>query len=886
MRQNHRFGFTFIETLLGVVLMIIVIGGITTGLVSSIRVFERAVAQAKLVDGMRFTMESFNKQISPKLNKTSYVEILNTKLNHLPKQSELLNDQRCLFLSGDSLVLRSPVQDTILPGSEYIKYVHFKALSLDESDGKDKSGDNYGLTMDLYASVDYTSSQVAHYSTTTFQALYNKPVRSTDNYIANAGAGHEGSMEGDVLVYVAVDDHDYNIVFDNLHLYQDGTTNLIDKQDKANSGVIARASYDLYDANATASNTLTDASTYRWYITLSSDLASDLISDGDPREEVYGGGTEASYSYWLLTDKSGKPIQTVTWDSSGPDHDGKYYVSTDSTNKEWLSISGKSYGSVVCRITPALKKFDGTIVQQSTPPVLAAKFTPYVNITTSGSNASGGYKLWQYWSAGIKNQDSPSTYFRTTRASNVASIFENEEGKSITIGQDTNSSLKSHSSTAALLSADVLDEETKNTVETDDRSYTTITNYSVIVDAYIDNDNGGYGILLSGMGTIQLPGLWEKETTFNESGYMLQYDRYVDGFPLRVFKNGEYLHDYNQDFNYVYGINKNSLTVGKYTANSSDNSVGKNEFAYFTQMGDFTSMNQHIYKIGYLKNDILSCDSYIQYDKNSNQAYKPGNMLMQGRQRFMISVLEYYDNGAPERPKYIIRARLLKNNSEVPYSLTIEKNDPWHIGPAFYKSEPMWFGSFVGDSPDILSNQTYSYTVKNYSTIYSGKKIYFNYNDDNIKPGETNSHYVTNGFRETIGSDKYKYVTVFDGKTLDFATDVDEVPNNSYDVAHKRYLGIRLWGKDATSVKIFSINHAPGFRKSELLAIMPTGAQFYEVDDTGQTSPDPDHQKDLNKGLFKSSSGYSDGRGGGVMSLQHVPGSNCKCPWCTYYKDN
>ena len=103
-----------------------------------------------------------------------------------------------------------------------------------------------------------------------------------------------------------------------------------------------------------------------------------------------------------------------------------------------------------------------------------------------------------------------------------------------------------------------------------------------------------------------------------------------------------------------------------------------------------------------------------------------------------------------------------------------------------------------------------------------------------------------------------------------------------------RYIGIRAWGhkNKTTEVKIYSLNFGPGFRKSELLAIMPLGARMYELNDTNETNILGSAQENLNKGLFGSIAGFSAGNGNGsgysgVMDIQHVMGA-CNCPMCKY----
>lgn len=846
MRTTNRRGFTLIELLIGMVLMIIVIGGITFGIISGVKLYERANAQAMVLRGMRFTMDSFSRQIAPKLNNTNYVEILNTKKDHLPERTALSSDAKCLFLSGDSMILRSRVSDEVLPGSEYISAVHFTAVSKDDAD--DDDGSNYTLKMVLSADAQDKDYPQSKFNTTTWQALYNKPVRSSDNYFNSTK-----KIEGDILVYVAIDDDAYDVIFKNLHILSGDSSEQLDGRDVPN-GTKLTASYDLH-LDPKPSFSVTDASTFEWYITTEPTVKTGTIGTGQPTVD------SAKTGYWLLVDNSGSAITTKTFDSSGTfkvkDSKGNIY--------SWLSSDSKGYGAVVCKITPVLKKSDGSIATKNT----AAKYTQYVVVTKSTASASGGHKLWSAWSNGIVN-DLSTGYFKSGTVNNVKVAYSITGGSTyITLSRDAGTAA---SAIVAELSSDILDEETKASVETNNKSYTTVTNYSIIVDAEVNNTSGGYGVLLSGASKYSNNGL------FADCGYMLQFDRAIDAFPIRQYSNGAY--DYWADSNMI-GISVK--TVGtQSSANSLNNPLSDAEW---NNSFGFLTNNNRMYRPSYLKNSIMNYTSYT-----------PSTDPLAGRTRFMITVLEYYTD-KKEEPKFIVRTRLLKTDAEVAaagdkYSTDEEKKDPWHIGPKYYKSEPAWYGDFVGSSPvsvdHVYDNCTYNYKLNNYSG-YSGSRAYLK-NIYNKNPSTAANKYIVKGEVDNNSS----FIGVFAAKVMDSIANLTSGTSNDTnkniaktafsDPARKRYLGLRIWNKSgSTQTQFYSVNHAPGFRKDEIEAILPSGAHMYEVSETGQKVPDGVDQSGLDSSLSLN--------GNGVMSIQHTPshstgGSSCKCtcPWCTYYE--
>ena len=75
MKNKKLAAFTLVEALIGVIIMMIVIGGIALSIKMGIDMYGRAEAHSELINGMRFTLDSFNREISPMLDVTREVEM-------------------------------------------------------------------------------------------------------------------------------------------------------------------------------------------------------------------------------------------------------------------------------------------------------------------------------------------------------------------------------------------------------------------------------------------------------------------------------------------------------------------------------------------------------------------------------------------------------------------------------------------------------------------------------------------------------------------------------------------------------------------------------------------------------------------------------------------
>lgn len=836
--KKDRLGFTLVEVLIGAVLVTIVTAGISFGISAALKLYEKAESQSVVINGLRFTVDSYNREIVPILHDTKDISILE-KPSDIPQRTSISDDVHYLYLKDGVLTVRTKSGDEALPGSDYITNLDFTIPK-----GTSKEGKNYLLDMKLTAKY---SAHASGYDTDVVKsadivtALYNIQSKDADSH--KDGDNYSGT----VLRFVSEPDVvSFNVVLENIHL-RNASAAIVDYGDVAN-GTYVSVSYDLHTDPSVPYN-LTDVSTYEWFITLDPTKPPDIRGTGDPNSSTTG-----KNGWWMIVDDTTKqPITTRTISTSGR----LTVVDSEGHTYQWPAVESKSYGALICRIAAQLEK-NGVEKYPLTPIV---QYSPHVVITKETSTQTAGQKLWREWTKGIIGNGTED-FFKVGGASDVSVKFE-IKGEETYITLSRSGGTGSSAIVASSIS-DLMDEEQVRVTEADGKSYTTTTNYSVIIDATVDNTAGGYGILLNG-GSVG-----HTNTTFKDCGYVLQYDRALDGFPIRMYSDGAY-----DEYADTHELGATIETLGSFKSNTANNRISSTEKTSFPgNIGIYANT----YRTSYLKNSIMNFDAYNSYPNNANP--------MAGRKRIIITILEYYEDGHPEYPRFIIRLRFLKNHSGVTYTAAEEEKDPWHIGPKFYYSEPAWYGDFTGDAPNITANNRYDYTSKNYSD-YSGLKSYFS----GSNPGGSHSRYVTRGYRGTNReslwvTSSYYFAGIFNAKTMNVRNDIQINKNISNQVfndpSRKRYLGLRIWGTSDTATKFYSVNYAPGFRKEELQAIMPSGGKMYEVTQTHENVPTGIVQSDLNKSLFGNNM-KSSGNGNGVMSIQHIM-NGCTCPLCKYYQ--
>ena len=856
MKTGNRRAFTLIELMIGIAMMLIVAGGIATAIRSGLDLYNKAEAKSLVTNGVRFTVDSYSRRISAMLANASEVEILDDN-DSIPESPESCDHY--IYLSGQTVMHKSSTEDSPLEGSDYIDSLNF---SIPVS-SKDVSA-NYILTMDVGGlNSRYPSAKL---DVTVKSALYNKPAKSGETV---SGSNYNGK----VLHFVSP--VSFEIELKNLKILKENENGT----DLSNSTSVAKgtklyASYDIGQSDPPGFD-LEDCSDIYWYISASSspDISAQAAEAGLPQPTS---SNQEKYC-WLLVDNTNTPITGKTLDTSG-----KFYVRTagyggNTTFSEW-----GNYGIIRFYVKSKMKKVNGTDI--FTGP---EKQSPFAAIT----KAERGGKLWKEWMKAIQDifdGEQDVTGFFNTSAMDQSEIHLDTAGGETYLTIKRNASGTAGSVTVAVAGGALLADEKIEAMKTDSvnndkKSYTTVTNYSLIIDADVIEGNG-YGILLNGASAV------ETSSGFKDCGYLFQYDKAIDSFPMRLYYNG------TQDDTLDFGMELEYPNDSEYQWNYSSLISGTG--------GSYSSYKGPFYGPGYLKNSKFAYTSDSQAENRGWQVF-PWNE----RRRILITVLEYYlKNKGPAYPKYIIRMKLLK-----PYA-DVTEDDPWQTGKDYFLSEPAWYGDFVGDEYQhyqIYKNNTWqdasyetyintsrwnrrivrNFTVKNHSS-YSGDTI--NPPNNSISDNNAKSRYIIKvpwGASDGYGT---AYEGVFKAKEMDVRTDgggdIFKTPSRN------RYIGLRLWSDLASEVKFYSVNYAPGFTKQELQAIMPSGAKMYELgngynnDGTGEAAVSGVDQTHLNTGLFGSTGkDYSDGEGNGnssgyrgVMGIQHLR-NGCSCPICSKY---
>lgn len=834
--MRRRPAMSLIELLITLLIMLLVTGTIIFAAMSAVDLFVKAEANGRLVSGVRFTLDSFSRRISPMLSVTRDIKILQyTDTDEIPVPSSIPYNTHYLFLQDNSVVHRDASGDKVLEGSECINSINFSIPAASDDDPE-----NYLLSFQVSAvNPSYPDAKL---DLSIKKGLFNKPAKS--------GSGDSpGIYTGNVLRFTAKDMLPLNCMINNLKLYKYGTTAVVHQvsKDTADLNPDITVSYDLMPkTDPETGSKIIDRSVVEWYISTGVSAGTN-ITDALPTD------SNRDKYYWQLVRGNGEAIHSRDIDISGP-----FYVKSGGNYIEW-----GSYGVIRCRVTPRADTADGSRSGTGEP-----VWSPYVLVVAPKTGGSIGGELWTEWTDHLLNGTAGNgNFYEQVTPDKINISVSHENGERVLSINNSDNNLGSSISAAVRL--DLMDAERllmQIGSGNDEASYTTITNYSLIVDAQVI-DSSGYGVLINGRGTTN-------NGAFKDYGQILQYDKQKRCFPIRLIADGaEYGHS-PVNVSGPYGMEKEYQNP---------------EFGL-----------AGYYDPRYMQNDIFNVP-YSKYDSD-----KP--TFFTDRRRILYTILEYYDRNisdGKDHPRFIIRMRYLR--PPTPEERTYYQNtDPWCVGKAFFLSEPIWFGSFVGDPC-----QNKQYTVRNYTSTFNGNKITLP-----SPPSGTSerSRYIVK-FKYNDKNNNYKtYEAVFKAKLMDVRADLMEkwsswsglsgILDTIYDTEKKRYIGIRVWGTNTSQegVKFYEINLAPGFSAKELKAIVPENGVLYELADT-MTPEELKRLKDsgaiiidkfddsLNK-VFHNNK-YSDGEGNqaksgkiGVMDLQHIMGDDCDCPLCVPLDSN
>lgn len=793
-------GFSLSEVLVAVVVIAIVTGAVSMTVTTAMKNYSRVDAHTRAVNAARYTAESLNRNVTQPLSVVKAIEILpdNTFIPAVVTES---ND-KYLFLKGDSLAIRSTKGDTVLPGSELV--ADFRVESLHDVSG-DYSDRIVNLAFTTAASAEDAdeAAPLASYDISMDVPMLNMTSRYGSVSVTREGKEY---YTGKALKFTFA--YEYELELDNLHLRNADKDSKINAYSNIKKGARIETSYDILPKEDANGEELLDKSTYEWFIASISTNITD-IKTGEPTSAARMAG-----GCWQLVDNSGNPITTRILPTSAV-----FYVKTSSGRAEW----GK-YGLVYCRVSPKIAREDG-----SGEKTIESVNTYYVGVTRGEGYENAFYRdmreaLMQYQENGARTPGFPVN-------AGAARVVVDDEGNAyIQIQYKADGSITG-STVAGRIMMYYLSDAISRSKE-DGKSYTSPANYTVIVDARLDSTSSGYGVLLNGViEEIKLAG--NNNYRYNDSGYMFQYDKNANGYPIRFFAQG----NHNQDGvggNGVglYGIRGIKGTyIGAYGA---ENVVAAKTVNY----NDSNSYGGPYYEPAYLKTKEFTYNNNS-YGGNNGTATDYKNWW-NPRRRFALTILEYYTESKDKvYPCYIIRAKHLKNfPDDINYETT---RDPLGWGEEYFESNPAWFGNFRGSdvapgaSGTIYTHSAYNGNKWSNSTGKSLKDLYLTKSPKSSSFNSASSNHKYGIFQATpmdIRADFTNPKTAFMVQHSDFPPDKDKAQKLFQNPKRDRSVGFRVWNASIENgAKIFNLTLAPGFTKEELRAILPKGAKLYEFSD-------------------------------------------------------
>ena len=486
MNNKKLAAFTLVEALIGVIIMMIVIGGISLSIKMGIDMYGRAEAHSELINGMRFTLDSFNREISPMLDVTREVELLSTHPSNTPSVSD---DNHHLYLEHGSPPNRSKSGDEVLTGSEYIDRVAFSY----PTDTKE-TGENYTLRMNLTAKHERYGD--TEYNTTLEKAMYNLPSKRGDN--------------GNILRFKYSDTVDVNAI--NIKHYRKNSntpennaidvSNLIDISNSADfKGITIIVSYDL-SIDGTVNEPYEDVSLVEYFMSSSYEASLDISEEVPNRESQ-------AHHYWQLVDTHGSTLTGTEIPTSGDLH-----IRHTGGTTTWL------YGSIRSRITPRIADMNGNLIAEGAP-----VWGPYTEIRDDNH---------------LLHTDLAHAIKEAHKNKIMTDGFLLRNGNDVTFGVDTTTGMDiltfkatGNGNSAVLAEVDLKYMKRERNLERENlgAAFTNITNYSLVVDAQV-TDTSGYGILINGR-VVNPP--TSLDQSIAENGYLFQFDRARRAFPIRLF---------------------------------------------------------------------------------------------------------------------------------------------------------------------------------------------------------------------------------------------------------------------------------------------------------------------------------------------------------------
>lgn len=924
--QKCRRAFTLVELIIGMVMMVIVMGGIITGLSMGLRLYGRAEANGKVTNGARFTAASFKHKIWPMMSRASIVEILPNLPDTVVSDSEdcyvyLDESEQCVkYRIGD--------RDEPLAGSEFITSLDFSVPTA----SKDLA-ENFILKMRVEAQAPKVKS--AHVTLDIDSALINRP--------AKRGSATKAAAYGGPVLHFNIFD------FRELQLRNLSDDNkILQNEETVEKDSVIQLRYDIIvpSGNRDATKTL-------YYIS-SENKASLKKSAGywedynydDKHPDYSNENTRGNYC-WPLLIKSGDVYYLA----------GDQYKKASGKEDEFLKIptSGTFYVYTGNNLYGNYSDFDGEGKLKKEKITSAKKFGSFgylrAWVVPAYSDADGsGFvrpKGYEQWSVRVRilqsNPDGqpwfrrftqhqvdrvPNNIFLDSNDSNFAAVgYINPETGEYRVKMEYHSGNNHIQIGGALLPEDIGDAR-RYEKKIFNESYTNITNYSIIVDAEAGTTTAGLALLLNGY-----------RNNDATSGYCLYYDPGANGYPIRLQNTTDNVNEYQR-----YGVQEIDSPIESVINDTTDIRSISGESGEKNKSKFYTNYYNPQYVNTALQNDIFkTMESSERTLQGTKGDFTNECKAMQPRRRYMVTILEYH-TGDRENPRLLVRMRLLKNLSEAmkEYNMTekeLRAEDPFLCGPRFYYSEPAWYGSFVGQKPkveDIIKDKKttdykYTFKAKRYGadgadierTVNNSENGYGYYNSNNNfyalqtpDINKANSRYKKGFSRggKTFNGGVYKAQRLAPREELgSYGNEDSNLGNLKPD--RYRWIGLAIWGGqlgNRSSVEIYDMTIAPGFDAGELRSITENGAQVFGMDETNgrfptllaEYSADRDTSVKWNHELFGISSDGNGNQSHGnayagrfknaqnetqpcVMSLQHVSSgysAACGCPMCEAYR--
>ncbi|MDD7649803.1 PilW family protein [Cloacibacillus porcorum] len=929
--QKRRRAFTLVELIIGMVMMVIVMGGIITGLSMGLRLYGRAEANGKVTNGARFTAASFKHKIWPMMSRASIVEIL----PNLPDVAVSDSEDCYVYLDESEQCVKYRIgnRDEPLAGSEYITSLDFSVPAASED-----LAENFILKMRVEAQAPRVKS--AHVTLDIDSALINRPAKRGSATKAAAYGGpvlhfnifdfrelqlrnlsddnkilqNEETIEKDSVIQLR-----YNIIVPSDNKDATKTLYYISSESKPSLKKSAgywedgKSAFPDYNNEEIRSN-------YCWPL---------LITSGD---EYYLAGDQYKKA-------SGKEDEFLKIPTSGTFYvyTGKHLYGNDSDFEDDGKLKSKlkdgekvenvvkrfgSFGYLRAWVVPAYSDSDGGGFVR---PKGYEQWSVRVRILQSNPDGQPWFRRFTQHQV---DRVSNNIFLDSTDSNFTAVGYINPETGEYRVKMEYHTGNNHIQIGGALLPEDIGDAR-RYEKKIFNESYTNITNYSIIVDAEAGTTTAGLALLLNGY-----------RNNDATSGYCLYYDPGANGYPIRLQNTTGNVNGYQR-----YGVQEIDSPIESVINNTTDiGSISGGSGGTF-----YNNYYNPQYVNAALQNEFFKTkgkESDEQTLQRTKGDFTNECKVMQPRRRYMVTILEYH-TGDKENPRLLVRMRLLKNLSEVmaKYPMMSERElraeDPFLCGPRFYYSEPAWYGSFVGQKPKMVTTGTgnkttyqYIFKAKRYGadgadierTVSTNENGYGYYNTgSNFYALQTpdingaNSRYKE-GFSYKIKNQTKTFNGgVYKAQSLDPRKELgsyDKKDNNLGNLKPDRYrwIGLAIWGGqlgNRSSVEIYDMTIAPGFDAGELRSITENGAQVFGMDETNGSFPtglaeysaDRDTSVKWNHELFGISSDGNGNQSHGnayagrfknaqnetqpcVMSLQHVSSdyTSCGCPMCEAYR--